>query len=384
MANETFGQEVSLIWSGRRIKAFVPDPIGKAGFSFDARTVTATTRAAGEALRAASQLGTDFVALAHLLSRAEGVASSFIEGIVAPVFDVVLAESRGGENSPATQVASNIEVLRDVIGENAPDRLNLATLCQWHRTLMSTSTLAPQFIGAFRREIGWIGGTDPTNAHLVTPPPTELSRLLRDLMRFVARRDIDPIAHAAIAHAQFEVIHPFADGNGRVGRLLVGWMLRRSLSLVTPPPLSVAIGADVGGYTSGLVLYRQGDQQRWVRWFANAVATSSRRQGVLVGDVDDLRIAWDRLLRETLARPIRSDAVAWQILTLMPRHLVLTSRVVSDELRVTTKAAVTSLDQLCELGVLVRHGSYAAGRGRPSHLYVCPALLRLVGDRTRN
>ena len=107
------------------------------------------------------------------------------------------------------------------------------------------------------------------------------------------------MSQAAIAHAQFEIIHPFADGNGRVGRVLVAWILVRRLSLVTPPPVSARIAADVGGYGSGLVLFRMGDHNVWVRWFADAVSGAGRAQQELVASVERLQREW----RERLGGP---------------------------------------------------------------------------------
>ena len=111
-----------------------------------------------------------------------------------------------------------------------------------------------------------------------------------------ARTDIDPVAQAAIAHAQFEIIHPFADGNGRVGRVLIAWILANRLSLISPPPVSVAIATDVGGYTSGLTLFRLGDLDAWVQWFAESIRRASRAQRQLVSALEDLKIQWSEQL----------------------------------------------------------------------------------------
>ncbi|MGH9069415.1 MAG: Fic family protein [Acidimicrobiales bacterium] len=105
-----------------------------------------------------------------------------------------------------------------------PAGSEVAVLCQWHRTLMTGSPTPERYVGTIRDQQGWIGGTSPFDAHLVTPPPDELPALLADLVDYANRSDVDPIAQAAVAHAQFEIIHPFADGNGRVGRLLVAWV----------------------------------------------------------------------------------------------------------------------------------------------------------------
>ena len=191
------------------------------------------------------------------------------------------------------------------------------------------------------------------------------------------------MSQAAIAHAQFEIIHPFADGNGRVGRVLIAWMLARRLSLVTPPPVSTRIAADVGGYSSGLVLFRLGDHTAWIRWFAEAVSGAGRAQQELVTAVAQLERSW----RERLAAPregtkrLRSNAAAWRVLDLLPRHLVLTGPAVASELAIPLKSANTALRDLADAGVLEEHGTIQPkGRGRPSRLYTSPELLGLAGS----
>ena len=198
------------------------------------------------------------------------MASSFIEGVTAPVVDVVLAEAdESGTPSAAAWVAANLAAVTEAVDGAHSGPLTVETLCGWHRTLMTGSPTPAQHVGVLGSEQAWIGGTSPLDAHLVTPPPDEVRALVDD----------PAIAHA---HAQFEIIHPFADGNGRVGRVLVAWILVRRLSLVTPPPVSARITADVGGYGSGLVLFRSGDHNSWIRWFAAAVSGAGRTQQELV------------------------------------------------------------------------------------------------------
>ena len=290
MANELAGREIDIVWRGRRVHAFVPTLLADRDLTLSARTVASTATAAAEVGHAAEALTGDYEALAHLLLRSEGVASSYIEGIKAPVVDIVLAEEKlapGGTS--AAWVASNLAAVTGAIATAATTSLSVEALCEWHRTLMTGSPTPERYVGVIRGEQSWIGGNDPTNAHLVTPPPDELGPLLEDLVLYANRGDVDPVAQAAIAHAQFETIHPFADGNGRVGRVLVAWALTRRLSLVTPPPVSVAIAADVGGYSSGLVRYRFGRLDDWVQWFADAVRGGGRAQRQLISEVNALK-----------------------------------------------------------------------------------------------
>ncbi|HXC19436.1 MAG TPA: Fic family protein, partial [Acidimicrobiales bacterium] len=237
-----------------------------------------------------------------------------------------------------------------------------------------------RYVGVVRDEQGWIGGTSPLDAHLVTPPPSELPVLLDDLVSYVNRRDVEPITQAAVAHAQFEIIHPFGDGNGRVGRMLISWLLIRRLSLLVPPPVSVAIAGDVAGYSSGLALFRLDDHRRWIAWFADAVASGGRAQRALVANVVYIKQLWRDQLTAAGRQP-RSDAAVYGTLDLLPRHLVLTSRILSEELGISRKASLATLHRLVSIGVLTEQGTITSGTsGQPASLFVSRELLSLAGS----
>lgn len=381
---EPQGVEVRIVWRGRLARAFVPARLADRDLTLGSDTVARTARAQAAVEHGAETMPADYAALARLLLRAEGVASSFIEGVTAPVIDIVLAETDDHAGpSAAAWVAANLAAVTEALEEAHAGPLTVENLCRWHRTLMTGSPTPARHVGVVRTDQGWIGGTSPLDAHVVTPPPEYLPDLLDDLVAYVNGADADPVGVAAIAHAQFELIHPFADGNGRVGRVLIAWVLARRLSLVTPPPVSTRIAADVGGYGSGLVLFRLGDHERWVRWFADAVSGAGRAQQELVAAAQELRRAWDDRLRSPRegTRRLRSNAAAWRALDLVPRHLVLTGPLVARELGVPLKSANAALHDLVDAGVLVDHGSLpAAGRGRPRRLYTSPELLSLTGS----
>src|SRR5688500_977177 len=149
----------------------------------------------------------DFAALARLLLRAEGVASSFIEGVTAPVVDIVVAEAgESGSPSAAAWVAASLAAVIEAVEGAEAGPLTVDSLCRWHWTLMTGSATPAQHVGVLRTEQGWIGGTSPLDAHLVTPPPDEVPALVADLVAYVNDDDVDPVSQAAIAHAQFEII----------------------------------------------------------------------------------------------------------------------------------------------------------------------------------
>lgn len=372
------------MWRGRRARAFVPTLLAERDLTLTADTVARAARARAAVEHGAESMPEDYAALARLLLRAEGVASSFIEGVTAPVVDIVLAESGDpGETSAAAWVAANLAAVTEALEEAHTGPLTVDSVARWHRTLMTGGPTPAQHVGVVRTEQGWIGGTSPLDAHLVTPPPERVPALLDDLVAYVNRDDVDPVSQAAIGHAQFEIIHPFADGNGRVGRVLIAWVLVRRLALVTPPPVSTRIAADVGGYGSGLVLFRMADHNSWVRWFADAVSGAGREQRELVAAVGQLRRAWEERLAAPRpgARRLRSNAAAWRALDLLPRHLVLTGPIVALELAIPLKSANAALGDLVDADVLVEHGTVQpTGRGRPSRLYTSTELLGLTGS----
>lgn len=203
--------------------------------------------------------------------------------------------------------------------------------------------------------------------------------LLDDLVAFANRDDVDPVVQAAALHAQFEVIHPFADGNGRLGRVLVSWLLARRLSLVVPPPVSVRMAADRDGYLAGLTQFRLGEHRPWIRWFAAAAAGAAADQRALIDAVASLQERWRTAL--DAGRRVRSDSVARAVVDLLPRLVVVSAVSVAEATGCTPRAAATALHTLEERGVLTRVDVPATGPGRPSHRYVALALLDLVGSR---
>jgi Fic family protein len=380
---KSVGSEVDVVWHGRRVHAFVPALLSDRELSLDVLAAARTAVAATEVAHAAEALDADDEALARLLLRSEGVASSYIEGVTASVVDIVLAEQKLGRSGSeaAAWVASNMSAVTEAVASaEGSAALSVEMLCQWHRTLMTGSPTPERYVGVIRNEQGWIGGTSPLDAHLVTPPPSELSGLLEDLVAYTNRADVDPVAQAAISHAQFEVIHPFADGNGRVGRVLVAWVLTRRLALLVPPPVSVAIAADVAGYSSGLVLFRLGDHRRWITWFADAVAGGGRAQRVLIANVEHITQQWRDLLVATERKP-RSDAAVFAALDLLPRHLILTSPILANELQISRKAALATLHRLVQVGILIEQGTISRETsGQPAALFASRDLLALAGS----
>ena len=161
---------------------------------------------------------------------------------------------------------------------------------------MTHGGLPDELVGRFRQVQNWVGGATPREAAYVPPPAEHVGPLMQDLVRFIKSSTLDPVTLAAVVHAQFETIHPYGDGNGRLGRVLLGWTLARRAGVAVPPPVSVVIGRDTGGYLSGLTRWRQGDLAGWVGWVADAISRSADEVVEVVGQAEELRRRWENLL----------------------------------------------------------------------------------------
>lgn len=375
------GREVPIDWNGRSVTAWVPAPLAARDLALSEATVRATERAAAAARAGSEALPAGWDALARLMLRAEGIASSYVEGVRAPAAEVALAELEPAAGGNAAWVADNLAATLDAIAEaRRGGALSVHSLHRWHRRLMAgVSSLPARSIGAIRDLPGWIGGTSPLDAALVVPPPELIGPLLDDLVAFANRADpLDPVTQAAVAHAQFELIHPYADGNGRLGRMLVAWILTRRLQLRTPPPLSVRIAADIGGYLSGLTLFRLGHTEPWVGWFAQALLASANAERALLDGARELRSRWEAQLAG-----VRSDAAARRTLGLLPAHPVLDAATLARELSTSERAARNALETLCMHGILEPFQPPRAARGRPARWYLAAELLALADRAPR-
>lgn len=366
------GTEVAIEWAGRRVMACLPDPLQQAGLpELDMATIRLTERAAGAVVRVGDRLPPAWEPLARLLLRAEGMASSNIEGVRAPVAAVASAEL-GATAPPAGWVADNLVVVREALN-NPPVRLTIDTVHTWHRRLMGNSNLRTDLIGAFRAGQSWIGGSSPHDAVFVPPPRRYVADLMEDLVAYANRDDLDPVTQAAIVHAQFETIHPYGDGNGRLGRVLVLWVLARRLNVGVPPPMSTMIARDIGGYLSGLFWFRAGEPSRWVRWFAETVERSATGALEWIGEVQLVLSRWRNLVCD-----LRADAAGRRLLEILPSYPVISADAAARELGVSTTAARTALAVLGDLGILFPYEQASAGPGRPVRLWVAGELVTLV------
>ena len=247
-------------------EVYIPDSLEGRGFSFDGDVAAdvADAESALARLDSSAVALADSEALARLLLRAESVASSRIEGLeigVRRLFRTDAARQFGIEPRDVTarEILGNIDAMTWAVEAIRPgSSITADTLLEAHRRLL-TATRMEAHAGHLRDVQNWIGGSNynPCSASFVPPPPELLDELLDDLIRFCNDDSLPTLAQAAVAHSQFETIHPFADGNGRTGRALIHMILRRrGLGLRILPPVSLILATWAQDYIDGLTQTR--------------------------------------------------------------------------------------------------------------------------------
>jgi Fic family protein len=361
-------------------EAFMPDPIRELRIDVEGGLAGVISEAEG-AIRALNALARPALApLARLLLRTESIASSKVEGMQVDIRDLARAEVRldvGGKAGPtAIEVLANIDAMQLAIEEAAgARRLDVELLVEIHAQLMAGAPNSG-IAGRIRDSQNWIGGNDynPCGADFVPPPPERVDELLTDLCEAAEEETLPPLVQAAIAHAQFETIHPFLDGNGRTGRALLHVILRRrELAPEYVPPISVIFAADKKRYIEGLTWYRDDQLAGWIERFAVAAARAAGLAAAYLEAVEALQEGWRRRLRESV-NP-RADAAAWILLDVLPAHPVLTLPVGVAATGRTKPAVNQAIDQLVTAGVL-----RTLSTARRTRSWEADGLLDLLGN----
>ena len=366
-------------------EAYVPDRLVGRTFSFDG-TVAADVASAEAAITRLNLEATSLVdteALARILLRAESVASSRIEGLQIGARHLLRAEAlrEFGEspaNAKAVEVLGNIDAMVYGIEQiHTGDAITVELLVEIHRRLL-TRTRFEEYGGTFRTQQNWIGGNDynPCTADFVPPPPEHVPELVGDLITFCNDDSLPAVAQAAIAHAQFETIHPFVDGNGRTGRALIHLVLRRrGLSPRVLPPVSLILATWAKDYIGGLAATRYGGSATskaasagvnlWIGRFAAACARAVNDAVAFEQKALAIEAEWRRQLGRIRARSAAD--LLLRLLVGAPVVSVNSAADLIDRSFVRTNEAVT---RLVQAGVLKQ-----VTIGRRNRAFEAPAII---------
>jgi Fic family protein len=303
---------------------------------------------------------------ASVLLRSESAASSQIENLTSSARALAEAEIGEGNRANATGILGNVRTMQAAL--DLAGRLDEEAVLAMHRALMAKQTQHPA--GRWRDQQVWVGGSalHPGDAHYVPPVADDVPALMADLVAFMDRDDLPPLAHAALAHAQFETIHPFTDGNGRTGRaLLHSVLLHTGVIRRVTVPISAGLLAIREDYIDALMAYRTGDVEPILRCVAEAARNGTHIGERLVGTLRQVRADWaDRLTA-------RAGSASWSMLDLLLRQPVVTARVAVRELGVSAPTAQSALQRLVDDGVLLESTGH-----RRNRVYRAPAALRAL------
>ena len=303
--------------------------------------------------------------------RSESIASSWIEGIRATPRAIAVAQI-GDEaaSHSASQIVRNVTAMREAI-----DLLGSGAWASEH-ILHIHHDLLPWHPRAYRRDQVWVGGTNKLNADYAAPPADKVGSYVDDLLTYANTSGDLPVVQAAIIHAQFETIHPFNDGNGRVGRALVHGTLKRA-GLVDGGviPLSTALRNDVPGYIGALTSYRYDSKDRapalnaYVERFLSFVEIATVAAEQFVDAASAVHSRW----RSAVAG-VRHDSSLHRALDLIVENPVVSARFLTEHLEISATSAHKLLRQL-EAAEIV---APATGKYRRSALYQADDILDLL------
>lgn len=374
-------------------EAYVPDPlVGRpVRLDGDVAADVVDAEAAVARLDAKAVALADTEALARLLLRAESVASSKIEGLEIGGRRLLRAEAatalgQDARDVTATEVLGNIEAMTWALGTvGRGDDITVDHLLEAHRRLLDGTRLH-ELAGRIREDQNWIGGSsfNPCSAAFVTPPPELVRDLINDLCAFCNTDDLPAIVQAAMAHAQFETVHPFVDGNGRIGRALIHLVLRRrGLAVRVLPPISLILATWSQDYVAGLTATRyvgtpasdeaNAGANQWIALFATACRRATEDAETFERRVSALQGRW----RERLGR-VRANSSADLLVRALPGAPIVTVNGAAELIGRTYQATNEAIDRLVEAKVLKQ-----VNVGQRNRAFEAPELIRAFSDLER-
>lgn len=370
---------------GEKVNAFIPSPLPPKDpplvITGDLARLHAEALAAIEKLAVAGTMVPSANWFLYGFVRKEAVISSQIEGTQATLMDVLTYEATKKADRPSDveEVCNYVDALAFARAEIAKPKglsLSMRLLCGAHKRLMHGTRGADKHPGTVRTTQNWIGGTRPGNAVYVPPPADVVPKTLADLERWIHGDDPLPsLVRAGVAHVQFETIHPFLDGNGRIGRLLIALLLEHWGILSAPLLyLSLAFKRHRAEYYRRLLEVRNhGDWEGWTEFFLRCVCESAE-DGVSAAKRLFALLGKDRI---HAVNHKATTVTAVRLLDLLPDHPIITLPRAMELLKTTKPTAGKAIDALCKAGILVE----TTGRQR-DRVYAYNEYLKVLAEDT--
>ncbi len=335
----------------REVVTSIPPVISGVDLRLSGAVAAAGDAALREIVALDRERGAELGALGAVLLRSESIASSRIERIDADTAAYARALHGDRSNAAATAMSTATRAVETLIGSvRVGEPLLLSAILDAHRTLMHDDPVEQEYAGRMRDVQNWIGGSDhsPRGALYVPPPPDEVARAMEDLIAFASRDDLPILAQAAIAHAQFESIHPFTDGNGRIGRALINMVLRRSgATQRVIVPIASALVADRSGYFALLDAYREGDVERLVIAIADASVIAASESRITSERIAALPSPWRGMLGT-----VRRGSAVERLLQVLSDLPALTADEANERIGGALSTTYVAIERLVNAGVL--------------------------------
>lgn len=341
-------------------EAAVAPEIARLDPAIDSRTQALTEAATVEMVRFDAELGRETTPFAALLLRSESASSSQIENLTAGARKIALAQLGDTSSTNASLIASNVRALQAAI--DLSEDLSAQNIAVMHHALLNA--FDQNIAGEYRDAQNWIRGNSPHTAEFVPPHPDRVMPAVEDLVAFMQRDDIPALTQAAIAHAQFETIHPFADGNGRTGRAIVSALLRaKGVTENVTVPVSSGLLTDTRLYFDALDSYRQGDIHAIVERFAESAVRAVDNGRQLAADIEAVEASYGERLDS-------GPSSVRKVLDLILREPALTAEMVAEQTGASLATAYRAVQRLEEAGVLA-----SAGKIRGTRVWVAPDII---------
>jgi Fic family protein len=335
----------------REVVTSIPPAIAREDLRLSGSVAAAGDSALREIVALDRERGAELGALGAVLLRSESIASSRIERIDADTAAYARALHGDRSNAAATAMSTATAAVERLIGSvRSGEPLRLSAILDAHLTLMREDPVEQEYAGRLRDVQNWIGGSDhsPRGALFVPPPPDEVARGMEDLIIFASRDDLPVLAQAAIAHAQFESIHPFTDGNGRIGRALINMVLRRRRATHRViVPVASALVADRSGYFALLDAYREGDVERLIVAIAEASVIAASESRTTAERIAELPGFW----RANLGTLRRGSAVE-RLLKVLSDLPALTADEANERIGGALSTTYVAIERLVDTGIL--------------------------------
>ena len=363
----------------RKYEAAIPASIAELAVTLPAAVLADAEEAGNEITRFDAELGGEIAPFSVVLLRSESAASSNIENLTASARAIAEAEALGDTSRRnAVLIVSNTEAMKAAVA--LADQLDENAILTMHVALMRDAD--PASAGQWRTEQVWIGGGNfgPRGADYIAPHHSRVPDTIADLLNFARRTDVPALPQIAIAHAQFETIHPFTDGNGRTGRALVHAMLRRKrLTRQITVPVSAGLLNHTDAYFDALGSYRDGDPSPIVERLSEASLLAVANGRELVADLRSIREEWNTRITA------RRDSAIHRVADLLVKHPVINAQFLNRELAIRTGNARRYIDPLTEAGIIVEFTDRARNRAwhTPEILSALDAFAARAGRRGR-